>query len=535
MQINDIDRWVIARAMRGLDVPEVMMSPMAWMLIEQLRNKTLENSQLVHYQEVFGHDFIKQIFAIDPNSEPPDLIGLTESRMPALPEKAVLSNDVRMAAAGVGVWLDQYMEWVSRYATMTDPLFLEAGGLWLISLATARRAVLKLDFGLIYNSLYVLWVAGTTYWRKSTGLRAIERLVRNTSLEHLLLAGQSTPEMLLYRLAGNTPSNYEDLDIQQKALEDKGKIHAAQRGFITDEVSKLFAKKYMEGLPELLMEMYDNPPILEQEFKIQGKLVVRNPGLSLLFSTTPARLSSVFGDGEWEDGLLPRFALLTPTSRIVHRTPTKRAKQGYNPTTEILKGLSLLYNMLPVPELDGDGVFDGGGVAFQTMNCTDVEISDAALEMFNHYADALHHFTRPDGPLDGRMTGVYGRLPVQALKVAMSLVLMDHAMAGAKGDPVISAAHWARAQEITEKWRASSHRLLAELNRSADQKNEDHVLRYLSLKHKTPPSKFQIYRASNIHKRTDAFAAIDALQEAGKIMKIDLAGKTGYQLTENIS
>lgn len=518
MNLSETDAYALARALQGLPQVDLLgVSPLVHMMIQNWVGRTPDAGDIEQARKWFGTPFIQQVFAVDPKSAAPNAVN-HDQYVPRLPKGVVMA---RTAGKPVGRWLDDFMTWAKGRAAMTDDLFLEAGGLWLLSLATARRAVLELDFGLIYNPIYVLWCAGTTYWRKSTGLRAVEMIARRTT-PHLMLAAQATPEMLMARLAGEQPVNFDRLTPDVQAAEIAGAHFAGQRGFISDEVSKLFAKKYMEGLPEVLMEMYDSPPVVEQEFKTQGRLIVRNPGLSLLFATTPARLGAIFGDAEWEDGLLPRFALLTPTSAIVRRTHAQRAGAQHEPPGALIKALRALYDGLPEPEQAS--VLDGTTVA--NLRTVRVQISDAALERFNVYADALHDFTGPSGGIDERLTGVYGRLPIMALKVAMSLMLIDQAMDG--GERVIDLRHWARAQEIVEKWRGSAHRLLSDLNRSGDQKNEDLVLDFLRLAHTRPPSALEIMRGARIRRRVDAYAAIDALKEAGLIMEVDTSGRKGY-------
>lgn len=522
MNLSETDRYALARALQGLEpVEQFGLTPLTQMLVENWRGRKPDAVDIEIARKWFGQEFVAQVFAIDPNAPPP--VGIDQlSFVPKLPKYASITGE----RPKVGRWLDDFTTWARKRASMTDELFLEAGGLWLLSMATARRAVLELDFGLIYNPLYVLWCAGTTYWRKSTGLRAVEMVARHT-MPHMMLAAQATPEMLMARLAGQLPINMDKLAADIQASEIAGQAFAAQRGFISDEVSKLFAKKYMEGLPEVLMEMYDNPPRVEQEFKTQGRLVVNNPGMSLLFSTTPARLGTLFGDNEWEDGLLPRFALLSPTSQFVKRVHATRATTLHSPPGEMMKALRGLYDKLPEPEVTK--AMEGFGS--QTLRTEKVQIGDEALDRFNAYADAMHDFTGPTGGIDERLTGVYGRLPVMALKIAMSLTLIDWTMAGEDRMKLeIGGGHWARAQEIAEKWRASSHRLLTDLNRSSDQRIEDRIIDFLKLGHTLPPSAFEIYRGARIHRRADAFAAIEALMNDGRIMEIHTAGRKGYVL-----
>ena len=164
---------------------------------------------------------------------------------------------------------------------MTPRIFLESGPLWAVGLAVARRCVLRLGFGEVFPNLYYLWVAPTTYYHKSTGLNAITDMVRDT-VPHLLLPATTSPEMLVAKLAGERPANYEKLLPFEQRNEDLAARFAGQRGIIIDEASKmLIPKKYMEGHTETMMEMFDAPRRLERELRGDGKLIVYNPALAL--------------------------------------------------------------------------------------------------------------------------------------------------------------------------------------------------------------------------------------------------------------
>jgi hypothetical protein len=515
MKISDQDAYALARAINGLPpVPMVGVSGLAMMLVNQWKGNKPTSEDVAKMRALFGNEFVAQIFAVDPKDEPPT----AEQFVPRLPKYAQTRAFERKA----GRWLAEWLKWAQQRASMTDPIFLESGGLWLISLATARRARLELDFGTIYNPIYALWCAPTTYHRKSTGLRAVTQVVMRVFPE-MLLPGQSTPEMLLHRLAGGMPNNLEALPSPFQLYERMGQRFAGQRGIVSDEVSKLFDKDYMKGLVEFLLELYENPEVLDKEFRSYGRIVVRDAGVSILAATTPARLGRLFNDTEWEDGLLARFALLTPTVSEVKRTQTTRAGESAYAPPALTAALRMLFDKLPSPpEID----IEAGGVG--ALSSVQMSISDEALDGFNAYADALHDMVQPGRGLDERLTGTYGRLPIMAVKVAQSLALIDWATEAIQALE-IDSAHWGRAQEIVERWRLSSHRLLSDLTRSADQKTEDRLMDVIAGSRR-PLGKLEWYRAARIGSRSDAFKAIDALFEAGKVSKQATSSGDGYIL-----
>ncbi|HZG68002.1 MAG TPA: hypothetical protein VEZ12_14750, partial [Herpetosiphonaceae bacterium] len=63
----------------------------------------------------------------------------------------------------------------------------------------------------------------------------------------------------------------------------------------------------------------------------------------------------------------------------------------------------------------------------------------------------------------------------KALRIAMLLASLENG-------GVIERAHWARAQQITERWRADLHHLVAQLGQdepSRERKAEDQIMAFL--------------------------------------------------------
>lgn len=75
-------------------------------------------------------------------------------------------------------------------------------------------------------------------------------------MPHLLLPATTSPEMLVAKLSGEKPANYDKLLPFEQQTEDLVTRFAGQRGIIIDEASKmLIPKKYMEGHMETVMEI----------------------------------------------------------------------------------------------------------------------------------------------------------------------------------------------------------------------------------------------------------------------------------------
>ena len=330
------------------------------------------------------------------------------------------------------------------------------------------------------------------------------------------------------RMAGELAANYDKLPSFEKMVELQGSRHGGRRGMIVDEGSSLFSdKRYMQGMAEVLMQGFDNPDRLKSDLKSAGSQVAHQPSLSLLTATTPAQLASGIGDREWHNGLLARMALLTPENMDVAYEPVRRAGENHRPSVRLTKSLHDLYQKLP-PPLEMMAFEDDDSETMPQIPMLYMGIDDAALEKFNAYNQALWSMTAGRSGLDERLTGVYGRLPVLGLKLAMLVRLIDWAEESSPVDkPFIGIGDWVKAQLTIEKWRVSAHRLLGELNRSPDMRNEDAILAFLKARPR-PMSQREIQRGTKIHQRRDVRNALLALVEDGKIAETQRGSSKAY-------
>ncbi len=301
MNLSEQDAYALRRAVSMMDIPiQLKVSPLVEALLATLdwKNNPAHWSLL---QQLVTHDPVisAQILRVDPMTSPNTKDdGIDETFVPTLAKSAQLTDKLIAAGETVGGFHRDCLAWLSKRSPMTPHIFLESGPLWAVGLVTARRCVLRLSFGEVFPDLYYLWVAPTTYYHKSTGLNAISDMVRDT-VPHLLLPATTSPEMLVAKLAGERPANYEKLLPFEQRNEDLATRFAGQRGIIIDEASKmLIPKKYMEGHTETMMEMFDAPRRLERELRGDGKLIVYNPALALIGATTPARLGRYITDNE---------------------------------------------------------------------------------------------------------------------------------------------------------------------------------------------------------------------------------------------
>lgn len=367
--------------------------------------------------------------------------------IPQLPPEARLPANVDTSHT----WLDMYIDWTHAKSPMTPIFFNEAAGLWLASVAVARRLVLPMAHGDVYPNLYVAWIAPTTLYAKTTSMD-LARALANETFPHLLAAQDTTPEALLHDMAGIEPRGLGDLPQLDQDLWKKGCLFAGQRGLVLDEFSGLLAtarKGYGAGLIEALIHFYDCDSLYRRSTIGGGWVVVRHSYLSLLGASTLGALhKDLLAEALWSRGWWPRFGLLCPEGR-----PPWRASVDVDRPASLAEQLRALYGVLPKPT---------GG---KTLEALEVQLGRGVYDAWAPYSKALWYDLQTDAL--GRLAAYYGRLPTKALRIATLLAALEWAAETEREEgPTIQLRHWWRAQEIAESWRGSAHRLWAAITQS---------------------------------------------------------------------
>lgn len=410
-------------------------------------------------------------------------------------------------------WLQQYLDWAGRTGNQTPMDFHLAAGLWLLSVAVGRRLFGEAPWGIkIYTNLYLMLIADTTYYRKSTAYKLAEQIARE-AIPHMLMPTPGSPERFQEALAGRMPANFDKLTKAQQERLTRAQPFAAQRGLLKDEVAGLFGainrKEYMVGMKDLLMELYDCPDYSDKDTQA-GLTVVENAALSILGVTTPAGLSVAVSDADWANGLLIRFALLTPELNYEER-PSLKAFQP--PPTELAEGLRRLHDKLPQPQMTEMGLAAPGSL----------KLNVQCWEACQSYSQMLREMCNPrrDIELDERLKGVYGRMHVQAFKLAALLAALDW-LDTDNPTPIVTEQHWASGKAIAEMWRGSAARLLHQMDRTGEavqeQRDQSKLLMLLRKAGTQGSSLRDIYRALNLSAKRARQLAQD-LVKAGLIVE----------------
>jgi hypothetical protein len=335
---------------------------------------------------------------------------------------------------------------------------------------------------------------------------------------------------LIQALAGMPPVNFDDLNEHDQQMDAQGRRYAAQRGIISDEVSKLLfsGKRYMEGIKELLLNAYDARTQEEKTFKSMGKIVIRNIALNILGATTPEMIAARLDGEAWMTGEMARYALLTPDRSPIYM------EEGtdfsiYNVPPDLINRLARLHYALPSPPAIGED-------AIQT--AIRAHYTEAAHDAFKAYDRARFEIVS-DGDIHPNIRGNYTRLPALCEKIAISLAAIDWAdLDNDEAEITITLGHWARAQQIAELWRASLHRFLYEVTVSKDARAEQNIE---SILRNYPEGRTlrDLTRQSVGLNRDDIMGALRSLMEAGLAVQFNPnAGQRGrpttaYKLVKN--
>lgn len=533
MELTHTDAYALRLVSESMPLPaDLPISPIVSALITGLDlKKNPERMAVLHdiinaNKEVCGH-----VFGTSLELGPPRLVDEEKHvkdylKMPELPRAALLNERLIKDSEKVGRYQNDFTQWMEMISPTTPKMFLESGGIWTAGLAIAKRCFLRFSFDDIFPNLYFLWLAPTTYYHKTTALKAITQMIRAT-MPHLLLPESMTPEVLMAKLAGIKPANYNSLTAKEKAAEAAGAQFAGQRGIIVDEASKIFiSKKYMEGYQELIMQLFDAPDRLERELRTEGQMNLYDPALSIIGATTPALLHKHVNSDAWETGFMARFAVLSPKEREIGYKISKATTEVRALKASLEKRLLAMYEAFPMPPSRDQRRQSGGKLDYITK--IQARMDDKVLELFEEYARALHGLTNPDFALDERLRGNYGRFPVMAAKIALNFAVMDWVedLGGKKPTkndaPVVTPAHWAKAQVMVEGYRESAHRVLTEMNISLDIRYEQKILDFVSkAPAERPPSKRDIQRGTGIKDRKDVYASVDALVKAGLLKMVN--------------
>lgn len=454
---------------------------------------------------------------------------------PPLPASAQLPKHT---SNGACTWLDEYIAFSRYWSPRSYDAFHEAVGLWVLSTVAARRV--RVPFGGDrFSHLYIALCGRTSVYAKSTAAKIGMDVLRESGLDHLLAADESTPQALIRSLTVRVPDNFDDLpQLRQERIRMRLPF-AAQRGWFYDEFGqKLHAMMRSDGTMAdfrgLLRRFDDCPERYEYDTIGRGSDIVERPYLALLASFTPADMKPFANRGAslWNDGFFARFAFVVPPSETARTSAEFPSGQRTIPSS-LIEPLQAWHTRLGIAIADIQPILDkkekptgkysvsfGYTIPGMTTACT---LGDGVHTAFYAYHNGLTDIVTKSENSD--LDGNYTRFAEKALRVAMLFASLENGNR-------IELRHWARAQEITERWRRSLHYLIPQVaaaEPSAKKTLEDRAIRIIQ---QTPDCTSRTLQQKLGISSAEAAQMIDGLRRVG-VIRLDPTGrKTIIRLKE---
>jgi hypothetical protein len=443
--------YLLARLLAGkpIDISTLHPDDPLESIVERVANANGKGALAVYTEAIKDHPDGPSIAALirqtdtdhAPGTDPVGGSACTE-----LPTEARPDPDLAAAAAP---WLDAYTTYCASVSPMTPTVFHVSGGLWLLATLVARRLRVPMPFADIYPNLYIIWIAPTTIFHKTTGMAVPRGLARHL-FPYLLAPQEVTPEALLSDMAGKEPTKADTMTEWEQNVWLAERNFAAQRSLCLDEMSGLLAsagRDYNAGLLEAFLRFYDCDAEYKRSTRGQGRLVIRNAYMSILGASTPRAMAPhITSETLWSNGWWPRHAMLTPDVGFpAYAQPTN---SGQPPGDKIIWPLKKLYRRLPEP------------VWPNVATPLTVRLGPGVFQKWEAFSKALSYDLLRDG-LEEQLYGTYGRMPTQVIKLATLLAALDWAAVDDESaSPQIEMQHLHRAIIIAETWRASAHRAI---------------------------------------------------------------------------
>lgn len=198
--------------------------------------------------------------------------------------------------------------WLKDYEKLTSDqesprVFHQWCGLFALSCALGRRVFLDRGVYILYPNLYVMLVAESGKYKKSTAIEIIESMVRRALPGMPLIAQKVTPEALLLELHRRRNSCGRSEAI----------IAAEELGvFLGGKATNL-------SLVQLLTKLYNCKDTLDYRTVTHGLITAKNTWCAIIAGTTPAWLREALTDTSVEGGFTSRFIFIYGKGKVKRR------------------------------------------------------------------------------------------------------------------------------------------------------------------------------------------------------------------------
>lgn len=390
---------------------------------------------------------------------------------PELPKSVKLAETFERDSSN---WLDTYIKHSKKYSPRGADGYHEAVGLFILSTVAARRIYIPLGRKK-FTPLYILLTGRTSLFAKSTTAEIGMNLIRESGLEFLLVPESITPQMFIKELSGQIHPSLEKLPQQKQKYLMNQLAFSAQRGWFYDEFSQQLIAMKRENSPMsdfkgIIRKFDDCLEKYEYSTIMRGKDLITKPYLSLLGVLTPADLKPFARSGNtfWNDGFWARFAFVLPLPTEKPQGRIELAKRIV--PKQLIEKLQAFHDSLGEPEIQvNNGIIHRGH--FPERECM---VDENVVEAYYKYNEALLSIINKNSNTD--FDGNYARFAEKALRIAVLLGAIENNFH-------VELCHWARSQNIVERWRRNLHELVIQVNENVSsnkERQEEKVLRHLA-------------------------------------------------------
>lgn len=391
--------------------------------------------------------------------------------------------------------------------------FYETTFVSMLSMVAMRR--IKIPFSTPdYTPLMALLAAEPATYKKTTTANVAALVMSAAGLPWLVQSSRYTPQKMIHDMAGAIPKDYAVRDELKQRRFKQRRAFAGQRALIIGEAGQFLKSMTQEAgsmaeYHPLLLEMDDCKPTYDSGTLSRDDETVENPYMTILGCMTPGNVrklakesGDLYGSGFWS-----RVVVVCPPEDGM--IDNAYGEGEVSVPFSLHNAISKWHDRLGVPECDIEQAEepDKKGelqpvagryiVTAEPLPENTVTFGPGVYEAWKRYRSALKTISVTSLAF-GDLKANYDRLPTRAMRVAALLASLEN-------DGVIELCHWAKAQEIAERWRLFLHELYRQSNMSSGSKIKSlsdlmiDLLTKFGVEGKTPTIREMQQRTSRLH------------------------------------
>ena len=366
-------------------------------------------------------------------------------------------------------WLDAYIAFSKQWSTRGYELFHEGVGLWVLSAIAMRRVYVPLLSG-IYPSLYIALASKSSGFRKSTTANVGHATLRAAGLGDVFMTDHMTPQVFVRRGSRFVPENYSQLAPDKQKKVETRLLYGGKQSYALDEFlvylnALASGSGHYAGFRDIFLRYYDCPSDLGSETIGRGLDFVERPYMAMLVNFTPAHIQNLPNRGAmslWQDGTWPRWVFITPPAGL--KPPDDPMPEWMEVPDHITEPLRRWHDRLGKPQLAMAKLLDAHGKETGRYEAqvdwgdpSPVRLSSDVKAAYDAYDLQINKLLQEDGVVPEELHMWYVRSAQRTLRIATLFASLENGN-------VMELRHYARAQQIVERWRGCVHEFHRQIN-----------------------------------------------------------------------